>query len=123
MVGRGRTHSLPKPERGEDEDEDAENVEGKESGEDPTSKIIPTARWIWEAFSLLSAQRTHEELIPNPISMSDISGYCSIEGFRAPDRVFLRDLVVELDLIYVKEVSEKVKRAIEKARKRKKRTT
>lgn len=73
-------------------------------------EVTPAARPFWDAFELLSGQRTRSSEGPNPISFADIAGFAQLTKITDPDEIEdLVSVVVHLDQMYLADAFKKRK--------------
>lgn len=69
--------------------------------------LFPDLHWIWEAFMVLSSSRQIGMAGPLPITMTEIHSYCEYESISdMEDRVFLREMMQEMDRVLLKHYRE-----------------
>lgn len=83
-------------------------VEVEEDPNVPT--LVPEAAWLWRAFTLLSVQRGYTQSGPQPISIRDIEAFSSLERLDGPDSVWLLDVIVHMDQVFLEFSYDKIKR-------------
>ena len=62
---------------------------------------MPEALWLWEAFLGLTAQRTFNQVGPQPLSWPCVESYGRMHGIDRYDMPFLAKCVFSLDHVYV----------------------
>lgn len=103
-LARQRGLPLPEPEPEEQSEED---------------ELHHSILWIWQAFAMLSRTRLVNEAGPQPITLSEISNYCFLEGII--DAAQRRDILYHvsiLDIEWCKVTHERIANRREEDRKK-----
>lgn len=89
--------------------------EDESYGSDPkTPKLLTESQWIWEGFVVLNGQRHYNEKGPQPVSLSDMFAYVSIEDISSADASWFLSVMRKMDKIFLEDTYAKLAKEREK---------
>lgn len=96
---------------------DPEPTEAEPEDDETTVGLPAHLLWIWESFAILSRTRLVNETGPQPITVLELSAFCSLEGYWSEEE--RRDLlhhITILDIEWLKVTHANISKAREEAK-------